>query len=71
MTVSDFEWAQGIHRYFWSERRVNIEFRDIIQGAYRNVQRLADKKGISMRLAALWLAVDRVAEASRTRGLYP
>jgi glutamate dehydrogenase/leucine dehydrogenase len=35
------------------------------------VHRLAVEQGISLRMAAMWLAVQRVAEASMTRGLYP
>jgi len=71
VTVSYFEWVQGTQGYFWSERRVNLELRDIIQHAYLDVQALADEKSITLRHAALWLAVDRVAEAAMTRGLYP
>ena len=71
VTVSYFEWVQGLQSYFWSEREVNLKLRDIMQRAYTDVKRVAEQDGISLRSAALSLAVSRVAEASRARGVYP
>ena len=42
-----------------------------MQKAYSEVQDLADKEKITLRMAANWTAVKRVAEATRTRGIYP
>ena len=39
--------------------------------AFRRVWEYAAEQKISMRLAAMSLAVKRVAEAHRVRGLYP
>ena len=71
VTVSYFEWVQGLQFYFWSEREVNLKLRDIMEKAFENVYRLHCQKKVSMRKAALMLAVERVAEAIRVRGLYP
>ena len=71
VTVSYFEWVQSLQAYSWSERAVNLELRDIIQRAYNEVQRQADSKQCSLRTAATWLAVERVAEAHRARGVHP
>ena len=71
VTVSYFEWVQGLQSYFWSEREVNLELRDVMQRAYHDVQEYADKEKCSLRTAALSLAVSRVAEATRARGIYP
>ena len=71
VTVSYFEWVQSLQAYFWSERQVNLELRDVMQRAYHAVQACADDNKCSLREAAMNLAVTRVAEAHRVRGLYP
>ncbi len=71
MTVSYFEWVQSLQEFFWSERAVHLQLRDIMQRAYHDVQGYADREGCSLRSAAMSLAVDRVAEAHRVRGVYP
>ena len=71
VTVSYFEWVQGLQFYFWSEREVNFKLRDIMEKAFENVYRISCEKKVSMRKAALMLAVEKVAEATRARGLCP
>jgi len=71
VTVSYFEWVQGIQAYFWSEREVNLRLREVMERAFEDVYRLSQKEKVSMRQAANMLAVSRVAEACRLRGLYP
>ena len=69
--VSYFEWVQGLQSYFWTEREVNLKLRDIMTKAFYKVLEISLKKKTSMREAAYTLAVNRVAEATRIRGLYP
>jgi glutamate dehydrogenase (NAD(P)+) len=71
VTVSYFEWVQSLQAYFWSERAVNLQLRDIMQRAYHDVEQYADREECSLRAAAMSLAVARVAEAHRVRGVYP
>jgi len=71
VTVSYFEWVQGLQAYFWTEREVNLKLRDIMQKAFDNVYRISEERKVSMRKAAYILAIERVAEATRVRGLYP
>ncbi len=71
VTVSYFEWVQSLQSYFWSEREVNLELRDVMQRAYADVQKRADQEKCSLRSAAMSLAVSRVADATRIRGIYP
>jgi glutamate dehydrogenase (NAD(P)+) len=70
-TVSYFEWVQGIQFYFWSEREVNLKLRDIMSHAFETVFNLSSEQKVSMRTAAYMLAVEKVAEAIKVRGLYP
>ncbi len=71
VVVSYFEWVQDIQAYFWSEEDVNDRLRDILERAYGEVETLAKEKGLTLRQAAHWIGVGRVAEAHLTRGLFP
>ncbi len=69
--VSYFEWVQGLQEYFWKEAEVNAKLNDIITRAFNETWALMESRSVSMRLAAYGLAVQRVAEATVTRGIYP
>ena len=71
VTVSYFEWVQDIQAYFWSEEDVNDRLRQIMERAFGEVYELSTEKGLTMRQAAHWIGVGRVAEAHMTRGLFP
>jgi glutamate dehydrogenase (NAD(P)+) len=71
VTVSYFEWAQAMQAYHWELEEVNSRLKTIMQRAFRAVQTTAVERNTSLRTAALILAVQRVAEAARTRGIYP
>ncbi len=70
VTVSYFEWVQDRQGYFWSERRVNEQLEDIMVASFNDVTGYAQKHGVNNRTAAYMLALDRVANAIRRRGLY-
>jgi glutamate dehydrogenase (NAD(P)+) len=71
VTVSYFEWVQDIQAYFWSDEDVNDRLRQIMDKAFGEVYELSTEKGLSMRQAAHWIGVGRVAEAHQMRGLFP
>jgi glutamate dehydrogenase (NAD(P)+) len=71
VTVSYFEWVQDLYAYFWSEDEVNDRLRTLMEDAYVCVLDTAKERDVTMRRAATILGVSRVAEAHRTRGLYP
>ncbi|HLF70105.1 MAG TPA: Glu/Leu/Phe/Val dehydrogenase [Actinomycetota bacterium] len=71
VTVSYFEWVQDLQAYFWSEDEVNHKMRQIMEASFLDVYGMHKAKGYTMRQAATILAVSRVAEAHRVRGLYP
>jgi glutamate dehydrogenase (NAD(P)+) len=71
VVVSYFEWVQGLQEYFWKEAEVNAKLNDILTRAFNETWATMDSRGVSMRLAAYGLAVQRVAEATVTRGIYP
>jgi len=71
VTVSYFEWVQDLQAYFWDEDEVNHKLRKIMERAYLDVLAAAEEHKVKMRTAATILGVTRVAEAHRTRGLFP
>ena len=71
VTVSYFEWVQDLNRDHWSERVVNEKLREIMVKAFQETLAIARREQCYMRTAAYLLAVQRVAEATSMRGLYP
>lgn len=71
VTVSYFEWVQDNYSFFWKEKDVNENLREVMVNSFAEVLQTAQKHKIDMRRAANVLAVDRVAEAIRVRGIYP
>ena len=71
VVVSYFEWVQGLQEYFWKEYEVNAKLNDIVVRAFEETWSARERFTTSMRMAAYGLAVQRVAEATTIRGLYP
>ena len=71
VVVSYFEWVQGLQEYFWKEHEVNARLNEIVTRAFDETWATYESRATTMRMAAYGLAVQRVAEATVTRGLYP
>jgi glutamate dehydrogenase (NAD(P)+) len=71
VVVSYFEWVQGLQEYFWKEDEVNARLYEIVSRAFRETWDVHESRGVPMRMAAYGVAVQRVAEATVTRGIYP
>ncbi len=71
VTVSYFEWVQDLNRDHWSEDQVNHKLKEIMTKAFDETLALAERHEVNMRTGAYLLAVDRVAQATALRGLYP
>lgn len=71
VTVSYFEWAQNLQGFFWDEFEVNKQLERFMKRAFHEVLETSRRHGVDMRVAAYVLAVARVAEATRVRGLFP
>jgi glutamate dehydrogenase (NAD(P)+) len=69
--VSYFEWAQNRAALAWTAEEVRVRLRDQILRAAAAVWDRAEADGIDARLAAHAIAVEKVAEATKVRGLYP
>jgi len=71
VTVSYFEWCQSLQKLFWREDEVNGRLEDVMVNAFNEVYACACERKIDMRSAAMAVAVGRIAEAIRLRGIYP
>lgn len=71
VTVSYFEWLQNLRREYWSEEQVNSMLDKKMTEAFSDVYDTHDKYQVNMRNASIALAVGRVTEAIKTRGLWP
>ena len=71
VTVSYFEWVQGLENYFWDKKRVQDELQRVMEKAFDEVNAKADASDCDYRSAAYAIAIGRVAEASRLKGLFP
>ncbi len=69
--VSYFEWVQNREALFWTLNEINGRLRRVMLQATGEVWNRAAEDGIDVRLAAHAIAVERVAEATELRGLYP
>ena len=70
VTVSYFEWVQDRQGYFWNEQLVNQRLQEIMSDSFDAVVEYAAMHRVNNRIAAYMLALDRVANAIRLRGIY-
>jgi glutamate dehydrogenase (NAD(P)+) len=71
VTVSYFEWVQGLDNYFWDLKRVQDELEKIMNRAFDEVNANADEHDCDYRQAAYAIAIRRVADACKLKGLFP
>ena len=71
VVVSYFEWVQGNQSYWWNEDEVEDRLKDRMIRAWDRVVAYADRRELSLRIAATCLAVETVTTAHKLRGLYP
>jgi glutamate dehydrogenase/leucine dehydrogenase len=71
VTVSYFEWVQGLQNFFWDIKQVQDNLQRIMERAFDAVNNKADEADCDYRTAAYTIAISRVAEALRLRGLFP
>jgi glutamate dehydrogenase/leucine dehydrogenase len=71
VTVSYFEWAQDIQGFFWPLEEVNQRLERVMVRSYADVHKVATEKRVHNRTAAYVLAIQRVVDAMKIRGIYP
>lgn len=71
VTVSYFEWVQNNTGFAWRLEEVNARLKEIMVRAFEDIQNTARKYQVNPRCAAYLVAIRRVYEAIRVRGIYP
>jgi glutamate dehydrogenase (NAD(P)+) len=71
VTVSYYEWVQDQYSFFWSEKQINDTLETAMRTAFSSVHETAQRHDTDMRTGAYILAVERVAEATSVRGIFP
>jgi glutamate dehydrogenase (NAD(P)+) len=71
VTVSYFEWVQDLGRLFWDREEIRAKLADKLHDAFDRVWQLAEQQQLSLRSAALVVAIREVAAALESRGIYP
>jgi glutamate dehydrogenase (NAD(P)+) len=70
VTVSYFEWVQDRQGFFWNEALVNERLQEIMDESFDSIVHYAEQHQVNNRIAAYMVALDRVAEAIKLRGIY-
>ncbi len=70
VTASYFEWVQDRHGYFWTESEVNDRLAQKMKQAFHAVREISIAFKVDMRTAAYMVAIKRVADVTRVRGMY-
>lgn len=71
VTVSYFEWVQDLQNFFWDKPEINNQLQRILVKTSDRVFEIQEEKNIPMRMAAYASAINRVVDATKTRGFYP
>ncbi|MGD7654454.1 MAG: Glu/Leu/Phe/Val family dehydrogenase [Verrucomicrobiales bacterium] len=71
VTVSYFEWVQNMQRFLWSEREVITRLETMLQQTFGKIRAYANDHQVSNRMAAQAIAIRTVADAKKSRGLFP
>ncbi len=71
VVVSYFEWVQDLQAYFWAAGEVNARLKEVMVRSYHQVHARAEQDGVTLRDGAYRIAVQKVAEATEVRGIYP
>ena len=71
VVVSYFEWCQNLQSLMWTEEEINAKLEGIMVRSFQEVWDTKDQFGTNMRTAAFIVAMRRLVEARRLRGVFP
>jgi glutamate dehydrogenase (NAD(P)+) len=71
VTVSYLEWVQNLQRFYWTKEEVLKKLDDKMVKAFNEVAQYQEKYNVDYRKAAMVLAVERVVNVIKARGLWP
>jgi len=71
VTVSYFEWVQGLQNFTWTLNEINNRLHKIMTDAFQRTMLRKQRDNLDTRTAALIEGISRVQEAKLARGLFP
>ena len=71
VTVSYYEWLQNLSRDYWDHDTVKNRLEKNIVRSFNDVYKTAKEYKVDMRKGSMVLAVNRVVEAVKDRGIWP
>lgn len=71
VVVSYFEWVQNAQSFMWDEDYINNNLGKVMKKAFEEVWQVHLEKEVPMRVAAYMVALDRVVNAKKLRGIFP
>jgi glutamate dehydrogenase (NAD(P)+) len=71
LMLSYFEWVQDLQSFFWTEDETRDRLRRVVTEAFENVVEMSERHRVDWRTAGMMIAIGRVADATRLRGIYP
>lgn len=69
VVVSYFEWVQNLQSMYWSEDEVNAKLYDKMHTAFNGVWDIAKENNVTLRMGAYLIAIKRVVDAKKMRGI--
>ena len=71
VVVSYFEWLQNKRSEFWDMNEIDYKLRKIIFDAYERIRDAAEKYRVDWRTAAQIVAISRLENVYKERGIFP
>lgn len=71
VVVSYFEWVQNIQSLMWDEEEVNRALEKIMIRSFNEVWDKKKENNATMRMGAYMVAVNRLVQAKKIRGIFP
>ncbi|HEX8730653.1 MAG TPA: glutamate dehydrogenase, partial [Ktedonobacterales bacterium] len=71
VVVSYFEWVQDLQSFFWDEQEIERQLDRVMERAYADATTMAREHDVDLRMATHMLAIQRIADSTGARGIYP
>jgi len=69
VVVSYFEWVQNLQNFYWSEEEVQNKLKPKMNKATEDIWQFKEKNKVDMRTAAYSLAIKKILEAVKIKGV--
>nr|WP_290665838.1 Glu/Leu/Phe/Val dehydrogenase [Ardenticatena sp.] len=71
LVVSYFEWVQDLQSFFWSQEEIERQLHKVLLRALDKTWAASERLEVPLRTAAYVCAIERVAQATLDRGIWP